>query len=249
MGLKRCDAIVLKSQKLGELDKIVTFLSRDEGKLRGVAKGARKLKQRFGPAFEPMTHAQIVYFEKGTSDLVRVESAEIVRCYFPESGETAAVLACVAELMDGFAQEKEANDVLFRLGLAVAGAANEGNGRVALTYFEIWLLRIAGLLPSIGRCAGCNRDVSEDESLYATAEVGGLRCDRCCARPGMSLGPAERRFIAESFRTPPSEMATRDPAPVAIALACHRYLRTAIEHTLGRRVKSYSIVDLNLGEA
>lgn len=244
MGLKRCEAIVLKSQKLGELDKIVTFLSREDGKLRGVAKGARKLKQRFGSAFEPLTHLRLQYFEKGNVELVRVESTEIVRSHFPKSGENAGLMSCIAELLDGFAQEGQGSERLFRLALAVADAAEAADSRLALAYFEVWLLRLSGLLPSMTRCVACGRDVGDGEMLHAGADMGGLKCDRCAGRRLSTLGPAERVLIAAILRLPPREVCTSAAVQPGAAGTTHAYLRMVIEHALGRRVRSFDILDL-----
>jgi len=242
MGLNRCEAVVLKSHKLGEYDKIVTLFSREEGKLRGVAKGARKLKQRFGSAFEPLTHIRMEYFEKGSGDLVRIENVELIRSYFPFGGRAATVgaLEGIAEIADGFAQERQASEPLFRLLLASADAATTADPIAALAYFEIWSLRIAGLLPSPVRCSGCGRIVANSESLHADPEMRGLKCEHCCARRLATLGPAERLFLLDSLRTPPLEMASGTRAMAAASL--RDYLSQAVEHALGRKVQSYQIL-------
>ena len=78
MPLLESDAIILKTYPLGEADRIVAFFSREHGKVRGVANGARKMKNRFGASLEPLTHSRIQFFEKENRDLVRIQSAEIL---------------------------------------------------------------------------------------------------------------------------------------------------------------------------
>ncbi|MEW6366574.1 MAG: DNA repair protein RecO [Acidobacteriota bacterium] len=242
---KRSEAIILKTHKLGELDKIVTAFTRGEGKLRGVAKGARKLKQRFGPAFEPMTHVNLNYFEKPGSELVRIDAAELLESFFPRDAraDVLAALSCMAELMDGFAQEKQANDALFRLALTSARSVSTTIPRIALVYFEAWLLRLSGFLPSISRCARCGAAVSDSEPMHAEPDLGGLRCDRCSERRVATLAPADRSFLASAFHTPPADIASNESLQAA-ADSTHTYLRKVIEHALGHRVRTYALLDL-----
>ena len=78
MPLHESDSIILKTYPLGEADRIVAFFSRDYGKLRGVANGARRMKNRFGASLEPLAHARIQFFEKENRELVRIQLAELV---------------------------------------------------------------------------------------------------------------------------------------------------------------------------
>src|SRR6266850_1452801 len=78
MGLHQSDSIILKTYPLGEADRIVSFFSRDHGKLRGVANGARKMKNRFGASLEPLAHSRIQFFEKENRDLVRIQSTDLL---------------------------------------------------------------------------------------------------------------------------------------------------------------------------
>jgi len=79
MPLYTTDALILRTYKLGESDRIVVFLTRDRGKKRGVAKGARRLRSKFGGALEPMTRAVVVYFEKENRELVSLNTVDTVR--------------------------------------------------------------------------------------------------------------------------------------------------------------------------
>src|SRR5207247_11348137 len=78
MPLHESDSIILKTYPLGEADRIVAFFSRDYGTLRGVANGARRMKNRFGASLEPLAHARIQFFEKENRELVRIQSAELI---------------------------------------------------------------------------------------------------------------------------------------------------------------------------
>ena len=93
MPLLESDAIILKTYPLGEADRIVAFFSREHGKVRGVANGARKMKNRFGASLEPLTHSRIQFFEKENRDLVRIQSAEMRSKKQQHTEEKAAKLA------------------------------------------------------------------------------------------------------------------------------------------------------------
>ena len=77
MPVQQSDSIILKTYPLGEADRIVAFFSRDHGKLRGVANGARRMKNRFGASLEPLAHSRLMFFEKENRDLVRIQSGRL----------------------------------------------------------------------------------------------------------------------------------------------------------------------------
>jgi DNA repair protein RecO (recombination protein O) len=150
MPLHTTDALILRTYKLGESDRIVVFLTRDRGKRRGVAKNARQSRRRFGGALEPMTHGRVGYVEQERRDLVRLEYVEPLR-----SPLLAADLGALgyagyfAELIDEWAPEADPNEALFRLGASVVDAMAAGVPIDPLArYFEFWLLRLQGVYPS-----------------------------------------------------------------------------------------------------
>jgi DNA repair protein RecO (recombination protein O) len=147
--LYTADALILRTYKLGEADRIVVFLTRDRGKKRGVAKGARRPRSRFAAALEPMTEARVAYFEKERRELVGLNYAEPVRS--PMAAPTFDALGYIgyfAELLDEWAQEADADDRLFRLGASMLDALTAGAPAEPLArYFEYWLLRLQGVYP------------------------------------------------------------------------------------------------------
>ena len=167
MPLHTADALILRTYKLGEADRIVVFLTRDRGKKRGVAKGARRQRSRFVGALEPMTEVRVAYFESERRELVGLNYAETVRSPLsyvgaPEgpplqdsrsgapSGAPSALeyVGYFAELLDEWAQEADADDRLFRLGTSMLDAFAAGAPPEPLArYFECWLLRLQGVYP------------------------------------------------------------------------------------------------------
>lgn len=161
MPLYTADALILRTYKLGEADRIVVFLTRDRGKKRGVAKGARRPRSRFAAALEPMTEVRLAYFEKERRELVGLNYAETVRSPMALVGmgggggepkgpplHSLEYLGYFAELLDEWAQEADADDRLYRLGAAMLDALSAGAPVEPLArYFEYWLLRLQGVYP------------------------------------------------------------------------------------------------------
>ena len=163
MPLYTADALILRTYKLGEADRIVVFLTRDRGKKRGVAKGARRPRSRFAAALEPLTEARVAYFEQEQRELVGLNYAEAVRSPLgfamdAKAGPASAgphehvdalgYLSYFAELLDEWAQEADADDRLYRLGASMLDALSAGAPVEPLArYFECWLLRLQGVYP------------------------------------------------------------------------------------------------------
>lgn len=150
MPLYTAEALVLRTYKLGEADRIVVFLTRDRGKKRGVAPNARKSRKRFGAALEPLTEVRVSYFEKERRDLVGLNYAEPVRSpLVAASPEALGYSHYFAELIDEWAPEADVDERLYRLGTAALEALVTGVPPEALArYFECWLLRLQGVYPA-----------------------------------------------------------------------------------------------------
>jgi DNA repair protein RecO len=147
MPLFTTDALILRTYKLGESDRIVVFLTRDRGKKRGVAKNARQSRRRFGAGLEPLTAGRVEYLERERRELVTLHYVEVTRS--PLSAVDGAALGYVsyfAELIDEWAQEADPNETLFRLGVSMVDAMAKGVPIEPLArYFEFWLLRLQGV--------------------------------------------------------------------------------------------------------
>ena len=150
MPLYTAEALVLRTYKLGEADRIVVFLTRDRGKKRGVAPNARKSRKRFGAALEPLTEVRAAYFEKEQRELVMLNYAEPVRSPLSApSPEALGYSHYFAELIDEWAAEADVDERLYRLGTSALEALVTGTPVEALArYFECWLLRLQGVYPS-----------------------------------------------------------------------------------------------------
>jgi DNA repair protein RecO (recombination protein O) len=124
MALMESEAIVLRTYPLREADLLVTLFTRAEGKVRGVARSAKKSKRRFGGALEPMTYVRAFYDVRERQELVRLDACEVIESPLATevSYARAVALAHVAELLEELLPDREANDAIFRLTLSVLHA-------------------------------------------------------------------------------------------------------------------------------
>jgi DNA repair protein RecO (recombination protein O) len=212
MPLHTTEAFVLRTYSLAEADKICVFLTKDMGKVRGVAHGARKMKSRFGSALEPFTEVALTVFEKEGRELMSISSCEIMRSQFyiaARDVETASAFSYMAELLNEFLPDHEPNERLYRLVSATLEAIDEGNDLArALRYFETWLLRLVGFFPDTSRCAVCAEPVAEGESVFLTVE-GAPRCFACSGGRGSAMSADLRNTVREMLRLHPLEFARR----------------------------------------
>ncbi|MFQ5742522.1 MAG: DNA repair protein RecO [Acidobacteriota bacterium] len=158
--MRQSTAYALRTYPLGEADLIVVFFTCEYGRLKSVAKAARRVRSRFGSAFQPLTRSALVFYEKEGQELTRVSSCEVERSYYEQllTPEAAATAAYFAELLQEFTAERDPNPAIFRLIGAVMEAVSEGLPLpLAARYFEVWVLRLSGLLPRLSICGSCGR--------------------------------------------------------------------------------------------
>ncbi len=176
MPARVSEALVLRTYPLKEADLVVSFLTRDQGKLRGVAKRARRPKSGFGAGLERLSHVRMAYFQRETRELVNLDSCELIRSQFALVSDYWASVALdyFAEVTEQLLPSAEPNEKFFRLLLAVleflqppAGAARPNAGRVwrAVTYFSLWAVRLSGWLPELHVCLGCGSLLDDPETL------------------------------------------------------------------------------------
>ena len=217
MPLYSAEALILRTYRLGEVDRIVVFLTSDRGKKHGVAKGARRVRSRFIGALEPLTHVNVAYFEHERRDLVRVREVETLRS--PLSARDPAALSYVgyfAELMDEWAPEADPNERLYRLGASVVDALAVGAPIERLArYFEYWLLRLQGVYPSVIACHTCAADLRDQGARIAPRD-GVFVCLGCSrSTRGAALSPAALAFLRAAATIRPDRLATLALSPRA----------------------------------
>lgn len=184
MGLVETQAIVLQTFKLADADKIVLCMTEKAGLVRGVARGARRLKSKFGASLEPFTLIQLIFFEKETRELVTIKGAEIVKSYFDASRSPEAFegLVYILELVKEFAPPHHADEKLFKMLRACVDflARTPAESRAASAYSELWTLKLTGFLPDLKACGNCGAALGESfrGQRYISHE-GVLWCQNC----------------------------------------------------------------------
>ncbi len=164
MPARMSESFILRTYPFREADLIVSFFTRDQGKLRGVARRARKPKSTFGSGLERLSHATVSYYQKESRELVNLNSCELVHSQFAlaTSFEISVGLDYIAELSEQLLPPEEANEKHFRLLMAVlAHLRNGGNLWQSLTYFALWSVRLAGFLPEM-RVGADSRAIAQE---------------------------------------------------------------------------------------
>ncbi len=152
MPARVSESFVLRTYPFAESDLIVSFLTRDQGKLRGVAKRARKPKSNFGSGLERLSQVRVTYYQKETRELVTLASCELIRSQFDlvADYEASVALDYLAEVSDQLLPPAEANERFFRLLIAVLDQMHAGCGMwAAVLYFTLWTVRLSGFLPEL----------------------------------------------------------------------------------------------------
>ena len=206
MPVYTAEALILRTYKLGEADRIVVFLTRDRGKKRGVAKGARRVRSRFTGALEPMTRAGIAYYEREQRDLVRINYVEPTRSPLSaSSGDALGHVGYFAELIDEWAPDAHADERLYRLGASITEAVAAGAPADSLArYFEYWLLRLQGVYPSLLACSGCGEPLVSGAVLPPRDDL--FVCRECSPGGGTSVGVDALKFLKAAGTVAPDRL-------------------------------------------
>lgn len=188
MPLVETEAIVLRTYRLGEADKIVSLFTRQMGRIRAVAAGAQRTKSRYGGSLESLSYVRLWVFERENRDLGRLNAVEIIESFFDMQREYATNVAAqyVSEVTERLLPERDINERAFRLVLVVLRAMkNFREVDRPLVYFDYWILRLAGFLPDLTACAACGRSFQAETAYYADSLPGviGPEC-----RQGVAAG-------------------------------------------------------------
>jgi DNA repair protein RecO (recombination protein O) len=246
MPLRETDAFVLRTFTLKEADKVCVFFTREAGKLRGVARGARRLRSRYGASLEPFTEVSLVYFEQENKELVSISNCEIVNSQFFEGmgSERLGVMHYLAELVTEFIPDREPNEKVYRLIAAtLESLRNAKNSElpILVRYFEIWMLKLGGFFPDWRRCGLCQRDLAQEPSVWLTNE-GTPQCSACSGVLGEEVRPAEWRTIYDLLTQSPVKFlsSSRDePVINRIGYIAARLINRALE----RELRSVEVLD------
>ena len=245
MPLKESEAIVLRSFPLGEGDRLVSFLDRQSGRLRGVAKGARLPKSRFGSTLELLSHIRIWYFERETRDLVRINQCELIESFLDVQSDYQAgvALALISEVTEAILGEREAADPQYRLVLLTAKAIRRyGASPAVIAYFSLWTARLGGWLGALDRCTCCGRQV-KDEALYSAPGAAALFCDKCRDNWMRPLSVSALKVARQVLSGTLDKLLEGIP-PIQAALDVSSYALDILEHHMEKKLVSREMLEM-----
>lgn len=251
MKIYSAPAILLDVFDLHDKDRVVTLLTAEHGKKRGVAPGARRKYSRFSGRLQPLAKVDVTWTEKDSWELVRISDIELVRPPTALQSTLEGILmgAYLADHMMVFAQENEASEHSFRLlDTSIEALLAEIDGALVGRYFEVWVLRLAGIFPPPRECPVCGRAFGPEEPAVLAAEDDALVCRECAgASPAENVVlPEALDFLRRTARESLPRMAQRPPS--RRALAAVESLTGRIRRSfLGRELNSYEVMRRTLG--
>lgn len=247
MPLLESEAIVLRSYPLGEADRLVSFLTRLSGRLRGVARGARRPKSRFGSSLEPLSHIRVWFYERENRELVRISQCELLESFFDAQVDYKAscALCLIAEVVEAVLPEREPSESSFRLMLHVARQIRESQETaLPLAYFAVWVVRLSGWLGDLSRCARCGASLF-GLSAYGAVASSGFVCGKC-RLSGMRMLSEESLDIARQFLGAPLDRLGAAKGRVRAAREVADFFLDVIEHQIERKLASRQMLDVTV---
>lgn len=250
MGLIETEGLILKTYSLAEADKIVVLLTQNEGLVRGVAKGAKRLKSRFGGGLEPFSVINITYFQKEERELVSISHVELIKSYFDAATEPKFLqkFAYLTDLLLEFAPPHDPNENLYRMAKVCleTAALNPSSIDAVGLYFELWILKLGGFLPDWTKCEVCKNliSVNAPSGLQSNYQLICRQCQRASAN--RSLTTEQRNLFLDAQKKSPTafvESAVKQTESVREVSAILRRLLSSI---LGREAIGEKILTANI---
>lgn len=234
--------VVLRSWPFEEADLIVSLLTREQGRVKGVARHAMRSRRRFGGALEPMTVVLARYTERPKQDLVRLDAFEIIASPLSDAidWERMAGLQLLSEVIEEALPELAAEDAVFRLTIAVLGEMQVGQVVLPAAYFCLWMARLMGWMPALGHCAVCGLDL-RGGAVWWSPTADGLTCEDDLRRDSVRLGAEEvdavRFVLREGIGGAVAAERVRAVAPAML-----RFGVGLLERHLQRRLRSATVL-------
>ena len=244
MPARETEAIILKTFPLGEADRLVSFFGRSSGRVRGVAAGARRVKNRYGSTLEVLSHVQIWYVERETRDLVRIQQTDLLESFRKAQSDygLSTGLAVISEVAELILPEHEVSEPMFRLILLAAREVERtGDWQLPLSYFSFWTVRLGGWLPRFDRCVSCSTSFGEQAAFYSGQQAG-LFGEKC-RQPGMKPLHVDARKLAERFTGERLDRIEFEKSLESAAKELREASHSWIEHHLERRLITRELLE------
>jgi len=245
------EAIVLSSMDYGESDKIVTFYTLEFGKIKGIAKGAKRSKKRFVNNLEPFSYIRLLFFQKQGRDLVMLEQADIIKRFdslFLEIDRIAFGSYCL-ELLNEMTPEGQKNQKAFELLLKSLIMLDKGtNIKTIVMFFEMKLLSILGYHPHLDTCVVCKKPATRagaaETKIFFSSVRSGILCLNCKAmeRSLISVSPGTIKFLMLAAKTD-IDKSDRITMPGWAVEECKKIMDDFLRYQLGKELKSKKFLE------
>ena len=238
MGLVETEGMILRSYNLSDADKIVVSLTEKEGLIRGVAKGAKRLKSKFGGSLEPFSIVQLTYFQKEETELVSIREIELKTSYFSDASgpDFLQKFSYLVDLLAKFAPPHDPNERLYNMAkicLETGADELEDLDSVAL-YFEYWILKLGGYLPEWKNCVKCSDQLEGDQPSNLQMDFN-LMCAGCAnGRNVQHISASERNLFIRAQKTSPAKFVEFAKTAKADVLQVSNVLKRIISRVVDR---------------
>jgi DNA repair protein RecO (recombination protein O) len=214
-----------------------------EGKVRGVARSAKKSRKRFGGALEPLTYVRAYYEDRERQELTRLDSCDVIESPLADevSYARAVALGHLAELLDEFLPDREVNDAVFRLTLSVLASLRGPKIWMPVTYFELWLTRLLGFLPELSECIVCGQALNGSRA-YFHALADGLMCPDDKRLASSEMTAESRELAGQMFRSPVESFAAA-PWPKTRGNDMRKFLVQTLERHLEKKLVTAGMLE------
>jgi DNA repair protein RecO (recombination protein O) len=256
MPLYNTDAIVLKSINLGEADKIVTLFTQRYGKIKGVAKGARRVKSRFGASLEPLTYSNLIYFGKENTSLYKINSCDILESFSKCKGNFDSLKRALflSDFINSSLRELDANVRIFELSLNTLRVFDkvEGTRRLDI-YLDIFALRFlsaSGFAPKLTNCISCSKIPPQspfggDYRIGFNILKGGIVCAGCLngSEDIIRISSGIINFMKKAISMDVSNLGRLNLSH-GMERELHKIIRDYIRAHMHMEIKSYDLLNL-----
>lgn len=240
MSLIEAEGIILKSYNLADADKIVVFFTRKQGLVRGVAKGAKRLKSKFGGGLELFSIVHITYRQKEEIELVYIQQIELTQSFFDNASEPKFLqkFGYLLDLLVEFSPPHEPNENLYKMTHACLNSASKTPDELESIsfYFEFWTLKLCGYFPNWKSCGKCNRAVGQEESVSLQFDFR-IFCDDCGkGKRSWAISSSERSLFSNAKRLSPDKFVSEVAEQKQNLIEMSKILKLIISRVLDREI-------------
>ena len=240
MSTEKTEALVIRMADWSESSRVVTFFTRDFGRISTVAKGAKRLKGPFEIALDLLTASQIVFIRKSSQGLDILTECQLVSRFKPHERDLDSLYAgyYVAELLSDLTEPYDPHPILYEEALSTLNHLAEGSfPRLTLLRFELTVLREIGQLPAFDHCVACSQPVAPESSYALWLSQGGIVCRNCQHEDSQQNRiPAGTVAVLRKLSQPDTDLSRLSVSEVQ-QKQMRQVVNSAVTHILGRRPK------------